>query len=385
MPGFVRLASAAAFAGLFSHALILLITPASNNEIKRFYASSLGLLGWLPVALMLGFFIAILSIGSVTDRRGKLPAITAGCCAMGAGALLFSQSSSFGLSVAATFVMGIGGGLSEGSAMALVSDLYHDRIRTMMMNLSQAAFGLGAVASPLAIGWLLSAGMSWRLGYVATGAVCLASSVLAFSAWSLRQEKPVADPGLKHDVHGLLSDRLVLCLAVGILLYVAGEMGQSNWLSIYMRRALNASRALAAASPSLMWLGVLLGRLAAAWAAKRMSETAIIIWSLGLAAASQALLLVVKAPLPGLAAALGLGFFLGPVFPTILSLAGSAYRDRSGGVMSVIVAAGAVGGAVFPLAIGGLGDLVGIRGALWVCCGVLVADALMFARLRARS
>jgi MFS family permease len=51
--------------------------------------------------------------------------------------------------------MGLGGGFSEGTAMALMTDLYTGPRRTVMANWSQSMFGFGAIACPLAVGWLL--------------------------------------------------------------------------------------------------------------------------------------------------------------------------------------------------------------------------------------
>jgi OFA family oxalate/formate antiporter-like MFS transporter len=360
---------------------VLFITPASNNEIAREYGASLGMLARLALGVMVGFLSAVLFAGRYSDRHGKLPTIFAGCVSMCAGLALFGVSRNFNVLIVASYLMGVGGGLSESTSMALISDLYHESKRTAMANLSQAMFGVGAVASPLLIGWLLKTGVSFRVGYVGAAGVCGTAAVIAYLALSMRQERPAG----RHESGAgrrMLSDRLVLALTVGIMLYVGAEIGQSQWMAVYFERYLGSTRALAAWSLSFMWFGIMLGRITAAWASKHVSEAGIIRLCLALAAASQASLLLVGGANAGLAAAFSLGFFLGPVFPTVTSCAGGAYPERSGTVTSIVIFGGAMGAAIFPASIGWAADWVGLKLALWTCAAILVIDAAMFLLVR---
>ena len=380
---FRGLATATAIASLFSYAAVLLVTQAANNEIKAFYGVSLSQLSWLPLATMCGFFVAALSAGAYADRHGKLRAVLSGCFAMCLGAAIFAITTDFRVAVLALLVMGIGGGLSECTSMALVSDLYQDSRRTIMMNVSQAAFGVGAVASPFLMNRLIAAGINWRWGYVIIAASCAASAIVAFAALVMRHERPI---GLHVGANwrANLSDTFVLCLSVGIMLYVGSELGQSNWMSVYFKDDLHASRALAAASPSLLWIGITLGRASIAWVSNRLSDIAIVRWSLALAGVSQIALLLSHGPTEALIAAFCLGVFVGPVFPTITSIAGAAYPEKSGAVLGIIVASGSLGAAIFTPAIGVAGDQLGIRGALWTCFALLAVNVALFTMLRGR-
>ena len=380
---FRRLATAAAFASLLSYAVVLLITPACNNEIAASYRASLGQLGELSLATMLGFFVTVIPAGRFADRRGKLPSMMAGCLSMTAGALLFAQTSEFGLAVVGAALFGIGGGLSEATSMALLADLFEDRRRTSVMNLAQAMFGVGAVTSPVGVHWLLRSGMSWRWGYVGAAAICAVGACLNLAAVAMRQERPIRHGAQGPRARQVARDPIVVLLALGILLYVGAEIGQSTWLSVYFKRHLDASNALAALSPSFMWLGIGLGRLAAAWVAHYMSETGLVCWVTALAAASQATLLLLGGADSGAAAAFALGLFLGPIFPTVVSRANAAHPEASGVVTSLVIAAGSLGAAVFPPMIGWAADSIGLRPALWICFLVLCADLAVFVRVRA--
>jgi len=380
---FRGLATATAFASLFSYAAVLLITQAANNEIRAFYKVSLSQLGWLPLATMCGFFVAVLAAGAYSDRRGKLPAISSGCAAMCLGAALFALANDFRIAVLAAVIMGIGGGLSEGTSMALISDLHHGPRRTSMMNLSQATFGVGAVTAPFMMNRLIAAHIDWRWGYAIIAATCAASAIVALVALAMRHERPI---GAHESANwrANLSETLVLCLSVGVMLYVGAELGQSNWMSVYLKDDLGASPALAAASPSLLWIGITLGRTSIALVSRWLSDIAILRWSLALAGLSQIALLISGRPTEALIAAFCLGIFLGPVFPTITSIAGTAYPEKSGAVLAIIVASGSLGHAIFTPAIGVAGDHLGIRGALWTCFALLALNVALFTMLRGR-
>jgi len=382
---FVRLATAAAFASLMSYAVVLFLTPASNNELARFYHASYARLGQLPLVLMGGFLTAVIVAGRLSDRYGKLPAMLTGCLLMAAGLIVFSRAVSFDVIVGAAFLMGLGGGSCEGTAMAIIADLYSDHRRTSMMNMSQSIFGLGAVVAPIGIGWLLKAGMDWRLGYVGAAVVCVISACIALAGMAMRCEKP----SHSHEEHGgwreVVSDRLVVWLAFGLLLYVGAELGQSNWLSMYLHRDLHAGSALAATGLSCMWFGIGVGRVLAAWISRHMSELAVIRCSLALAAACQITLLLLHSPVAALAVSFGLGLGLAPVFPTIVSCAGAAHPKQSGTVTAIVIALGPIGGGAFSKAIGVVADHTGMRAALWLCVAALVVNLAIFLKLRLRA
>lgn len=380
---FRGLATTVAFAGLFSYATALLVTQAANNEIKAFYKVSLSQLSWLPFATMFGFVTAVLCVGAYSDRRGRLPVVVAGCAALCLGTAVFAITTDFRVAALAALVVGIGGGLAEVASVTLISDIYDGPRRTSMMNLHQASFGVGAVAAPFLMNRLIAAEIDWRWGYAIIAVICAVSMLMAFAAFLMREERPIgAHAGSNWRAN--LSDGLVLSLSVGIMLYVGSELGQSNWLSVYFKDDLRASGALAAGSPALLWIGIALGRISIAWVSKKLSNIAIVRWSLALAGLSQVGLLMSSSPNQALVAAFCLGLFLGPVFPTITSIVGAAYPKKSGAVLGIVVAAGSLGSAIFIPAIGVAGDQLGIHGALWTCFVLIVANIILFTVLRTK-
>ena len=371
---------AAACLSLFAYAAALFITPALNGEIARSFGASLVMLGQLPMVLMAGFIAGVGVAGRAADRFGKLPLVVGGDLGIAAGVLLFATSGDFPTALAANFVVGFGGGLSETSSLALVSDLYEDARRTSMANLSQAMFSFGAVTSPLVVGWMLESGVEWRAGYLCVGALCVAGALLSGVAAirGIEAARPVRLPPSSTRRGRSFRVGALPWLAVGAALYVGAEIGQSTWLSLLLERELHAAPAVAAAGLSMLWLGLGVGRLAGGFAARRLRDLTLLRGALVLATAFEVALVLAPGATTALAAAFGLGVCFGPVFPTLVSAATSARPERSGSIMAIVVACGALGGAVFPASIGWVADQAGLRPALWICVALLAVNASIF-------
>ncbi len=384
LPG-LWLGFVAACLSLFAYAAALFITPALNSEIARSYDATLAMLGRLPTALMLGFLVGVVLVGRIADRWGKAPLMVTGNVFIAIGVVLFAGSTDFSMALLANFVVGLGGGLSEASSLALVSDLFEDARRTSMANISQAVFSFGAVAAPLAVGWMLEAGVDWRAGYLGVGIVCVAAALLSLVAIT-RSVGRAQEGGLpsaaqssgKGESSWLTSS--LAWLSLGAVLYVGAEIGQSTWLSMLLERELGAAPAVASAGLSILWLGLGVGRLIGGFAARFVVDLTLLRGCLALATVFECALLLAPEPVSALVAAFGLGVCFGPVFPTLVSAATSVRPERSGVIMAFVVAAGAIGGAIFPASIGWVADHVGLRGALWICVALLAVNTGVFLR-----
>jgi fucose permease len=381
---FRRFATAATFAGLFAFALTVTITPAAVNQISvELCHRSKALVGYLYEIAMAGFLVCVLLGGRYSDRRGKLPVLATGGVLMAIGSYVFAHASGYATAMVAVCVMGAGGGLCEGISMAAIADLYETRRRTPMMNLAQVFFAVGAVVGPSGVSWLLAKHLDWRWAYVATSCFCVLAAALAVAAVTKHEERPVAHHH-SGDWRALLKDRLVLALALGILLYVAAEAGQGCWLAAYFKHNLHSAGPIAAATVALFWAGIGLGRAVTTWTAHHLSDYVIVCIALGLATVCQTALLLVHSPIPGLVLVPALGIALAPVWPTTISRASALHPMQTGAVLSIVVAAGGLGGGLIPAAIGQAADKIGLRPALWSCAVLSLINFALFVVIWAR-
>ena len=135
---------------------------------------------------------------------------------------------------------------------------------------------------------------------------------------------------------------------------------------------------LAARSVALYWAVVTVGRLLASIIALRLSNKRLLGGCAVLALTALAGLSLAGSVVPALFAlgAVGLGF--APIYPTIMAITAGAYPRRFATLAGVLVAAGGLGGALFPWLGGVVGQEWGLRGTLWLGTGLAAALLILF-------
>jgi fucose permease len=352
---------------------------ASVNQVGHHFGVTNSELGGVFRIFMIGFLIAAVGGGRLSDKYGKMPMMVVGCALMAAGMLAYSQAGSFGFLNLAAFIAGLGGGLAEVVSTALISDIYHGSIRTMMMNWTQVFFSAGAVVMPLAFARLLSSGLSWRGGYLVAAGIS-AFCVLAVLYASKSVGKSVVHVHMHEDSHRwreIIRNMLVLRLSASLLLYVGAEIGLASWVAAYLQNDLKSSAPMAASAVAVFWVGIGFGRMVGAALSKRLSDNTMIRWGFGLGAIFEATVLLMHAPWLALAATFMAGFCLGPTWPTIISRAGGAFPKNSGAVIGIVAAFGCAGAAIVPPLVGRVSDATGLRAALWICVASLVMGLMI--------
>ncbi len=82
------LATAAAFAAVFSFALTCTVIPAAANQVRaELCHGSYALLAYIYPIWMAGYFVFVFAGGHYSDRRGKLPVLFAAGVLMAIGSV----------------------------------------------------------------------------------------------------------------------------------------------------------------------------------------------------------------------------------------------------------------------------------------------------------
>ena len=198
-------------------------------------------------AFLLGYVAMLPLIGSVADRRGRVPVLVAGLVVFSLGSLLTALAYGIGPMIAGRFLQGLGGGALVPATLALVADLYPVERRGVPLGIVSAVQEAGSLLGPLA-GAVILAVADWRAIF---GVNLIVGVVLAVALQ--RGEAPIAgqrvagisrpsDPrpsrlrpsGPRPDVLGVL---LLLIVAVaGALVFVepTAMMRDLTWGELYI-------------------------------------------------------------------------------------------------------------------------------------------------------
>ena len=132
-------------------------------------------------AFLLGYVAMLPLIGSVADRRGRLPVLVAGLVVFSSGSLLTALAYGLGPMILGRFLQGLGGGALVPATVALVADLYPAERRGVPLGIVSAIQEAGSLLGPL-LGAVVLAVADWRAIFAINLVVGVVLAVLLRSA-----------------------------------------------------------------------------------------------------------------------------------------------------------------------------------------------------------
>ncbi|HUS16299.1 MAG TPA: MFS transporter [Chloroflexia bacterium] len=314
--------------------------------------------GVLFTMLFTGACVTVPLSGVLLDRVGRKPILVAGLSLMGAGLAILGFAPDLAWAVGGTLVLGLGWGCLDVTLNVFVADLY-PASREAALNLTNVAFGFGALVGPLLVGVALQLAATPQVVLlvlsVLGGVAALVFAFLVFPGRAVPAgPAPLTGPVLRQPY--------VLAAAAMFFLYVGLEIGFGGWAYSFAALGAHLDPAPAALVVSTYWIAFTLGRAAAGLLSHRVAGAHLVLGGALLSAAGAAAVALAPgnaAVLFGGAVLLGAGF--APVFPTAFGLATARYPATAGAVSSVLVMGGTLGGTVLPylqgrlLAAGGVG------------------------------
>ena len=340
-----------------------LVVPHLRDELHMSYST-----GGLHVA---GFAAGSLVAGLISARSetklGRKALFWLAAVAMAAGAILLTAGRTPVLTVAATTVMGLGGGLLLVTIQALLSDR-HGPQRTIALTEANVA---ASVAYVLLIGGLALAAAThagWR-------AALLAVLVLPPLAFVLARKEPLQAPAPPPKTRGTLPPAFWIATAM-LFCTTAAEWCVTGWGASFVKDAADVSSDAAVTLMGGYFAGVLIGRLTGSILARRHAAHRLLAGALALTAVGFAILWPATTPATALAGLLVLGVGLGNLFPLGLSVTVGLAPDHAqlASGRAVLVTSAAV--LLAPLTVGALADATSIAAALSVVPAALALAAV---------
>jgi MFS family permease len=336
--------------------------------------------GPLGVALFVGAAASILAmalLGWTSDRLGRRVFLLVSGCVMGLGIAALASVGGYRALLAALGILYAASGLYDVGINAAAVDLERAAGRRVMAVL-HAAFSAGGVAGALSAGVLVSAGVDYRVVYLALlpplGAVIVALAATRFPpSGGSSGDGAAREAGLYRNLP------LILVAAIATLALLSeGEM--EHWSGVYLRNTLGLSALLGGSGVAVFYGSMAVGRLGAAFVIGRLGNRPTLLGAGLLTAGGMILALATREPLLVVAGFLVVGLALSAVVPIAFSVAGDLAPGGAGGAISLVTTLGYGGFLLGPVLVGGLAEILGLRIAL----GIIAASGLLISALSLR-
>ncbi|KAA8917421.1 hypothetical protein TRICI_000444 [Trichomonascus ciferrii] len=271
----------------------------------------------------------------------------------------------FPLFVVGYGIGGFGNGMLEASWNSYMAAF--DRANELT-GILHAFYGVGGIICPSVFTAMIDNGYQWHLCYavlVGMGSLSLIFVVTAF----LKDTPAVYRKSVTGSMDGpnnsgirmVIVNKLVWLLAIALFLYIGSEVALSGWISTYMINIRHGSTEKMGYVTTGFWIGITLGRVVLGFVNGRIKKEELLA-SIYLSSAIIFILLFWLVPsliLSAISAGI-IGFFLGPLFPTIVVVAVKKLPRRLH--VSGVGFAGAFGGggaAIVPFVTGVMADFYG--------------------------
>ena len=277
------------------------------------------------------------------------------------GLIGFSISTSYAM----LFVFAVPYGMGAGAIDASVNHYVANNYSGSVMNFLHCFYGVGAVISPNIMAVALSKA-SWNEGYRWTAYIqifILLICIISLPLWkknerdSNKQEEEVA--GIRE---ALKRPGVVLTL-IAFFAYCSGEATCFLWTSSYFAGVKEGlTNHLIASFGSLIFGGLMLGRLISGFVSNRLGDRMLI--RIGIFVEVVGILLVMIPVASFIPAAIGfaiIGTGMGPVYPAIQHMAPTNFGERySAAVIGLQMASAYIGSTFMPMIFGNIQEKIGI-------------------------
>lgn len=345
----------------------LLPAMAAAHKVSLVYAGSM-------VSLYAAGSIIPIFFGKILmDRLGGKLCIQVAAFLIGVGLLVIGLGANAAVMTAGAGIMGFGGGVSSVAGNVCVLQLVKGS-GAAALNKLHLFFGVGALVGPLLAWAALQTPYSYHLVYAGAAlfAFLISASLVPYKNFPIASQAATLKPAPLH-----FKSIALFCYPVIIFLYVGIETAAVAWLYTYLVNAGHLQAGLSSVAMSLLWAGMVVGRLANVYLLKRFSANALIVSAMILATSALALLALYpemgSLALP-VVALLGAGF--APIFPSVLAAANARFSRQSSTVTSIVITAGALGGMALPWA---TGKVLETNGLSWTMTMMAIIFSLQIA------
>ena len=351
-------------------------------EIIDDFELSLTLVAILPFAFFVAYGVFSIPSGILVEKYGEQKVMIWAFFISFLGALSLGLFPNYLMAILSLFLIGTGMAMLQVAINPLLRTAGGEEHFAFNSVMAQMFFGLASFLSPLAYSYLVTnlesgntqgnfllnglssvvpENLSWVSMYWLFAVISVLMVVLIrfskFPSVELKEDEKV---GTTATIIHLIKNPIVIAYFFGIFFYVGTEQGVNNWVSEFLQTYHGADPVTTGATVvsrfwGLMTVGTLLGLLLLKLMDSRyvlMSFTTAAMVSLAVALYGSLEVSVIAFPL--------VGFFASVMWSILISLALNSVPEHHGTVAGILVT-GIVGGAIWPLIVGSVGDVFGLK------------------------
>jgi len=370
------------FLVFFAISFLTNILGSINPNVSDSFALSGTLTGMLPFSFFIAYAIMSIPSGMIVQRYGEKKSLIAAWILAFSGAVLFSAIPVFPVFLCSLFLIGSGMALLQVALFPLLRVVGGEAHFAFNSVIAQLVFGAASFLSPFVYSYLVTHlgnpgaeegvflgvvsfltpdRLPWVSIYLVFSLVSFVMlAIILFTKFPqvIRKEDEIVGAW---DTHlQLFRQRFVILFFLGIFAYVGTEQGIANWISEFLRtyhglRPEVEGARIVGLFWGMMTVGCFLGL-----GLLKLLDSKIVLGIFSVAALvilTASLFGSVEFALFGFAA---LGFCLSVMYAIIFSLALNSITKFHGSFAGILCTAIA-GGAILPLVIGKLKDLVGLQ------------------------
>ena len=316
---------------------------------------------------------------------GKVTAISV--CTTAVALFGFSISTEYWMLLLWAVPMGLGAGSVDAALNKYVALHYSSR----HMSWPHCMWGLGASIGPYFLGYALSSGQTWNMGYRYISIIQVVLTAALFISLPLWKRRTAAAEENGEASHAL-SLREILAIPgakevlVAFFCYCAVEQTAMLWASTYLVGHLGMGEEQAAGLASLFFIGITSGRAASGFLTYKLSDANMIRLGQAIIVAGIAMMVL---PLGNLAAMVGLlliGLGCAPIYPCIIHSTPEHFgAENSQALIGVQMASAYIGTLAMPPLFGLIANHITVSLMPAYLAAITVLMIVMCERLNKKS
>ncbi|GHO67794.1 MFS transporter [Ktedonobacter sp. SOSP1-52] len=348
---------------------------------------ALGTAGLAFTGSAFGSIIAVLLSSLFIKKIGAKPVIMLGLAGLTIASLIIPTTPIFTFWLAAQVLQGMSGSfISIGLSITMTLNFRQNLGEKLNMLYSFA--GVGSLLAPLLLSFTMSLTGSLLVSFVIVALVSL-TCLLAFNMLRFVSKEAPATTSTgsnvqvsdKASMSRIFKHTLLWFMALQICLYVGAEAGFSNWLVTSISQSANVAVTVATPAATFFWIGMALGRVTVAQLIKRgLISDVHLLYACILGGGLSGILVTASLNQPYICfiGSLLEGFCIGPIFPSLQSMATRRFSHSPTLVSSMVLMSAGLAGMTVPLSIGMLIPFLGTRGGMIIPALLCLCVAVPF-------